>query len=180
MNGTIFVELRKYVGKKLGQGAWTELLNETGIGESLYVPLAEYPDQQAVDLIAAASKRVGKAVPVTLEDFGEFLAPDLIQMFDSLVDRRWKTLDLIVNAERSMHEVLRAVNPTVKPPKLECRRSGDDAVIILYTSPRKMCALAKGMARGVAKHYRERVDITELRCMHKGSPCCEIKITLLR
>jgi predicted hydrocarbon binding protein len=52
-------------------------------------------------------------------------------------------------------------------------------VVVIYESERKMCALAKGIARGVARHYGERIELNELTCMLAGKPSCTIAVKLL-
>jgi predicted hydrocarbon binding protein len=180
MNGTIFLGLRKYVRARLGQDAWEGLLDETGIGPRLYVPVGNYPDQEAVALIAAAANRAGRPVDAVLEDFGEFIVPDLMTMYASLIDPGWKTIDLITNTERTIHEVLRRSASQADPPRLKCTRHGDSEVVVIYDSPRKMCPLAKGIARGIARRFDEKVDLAETSCMLKGSPRCEIRVRLVK
>ena len=62
------------------------------------------------------------------------------------------------------------------PPALVCERTGLDEVTIVYSSPRKMCALARGISRGVAQHYGETVTINEEACMHHGAASCRIRV----
>jgi hypothetical protein len=142
MNGIILMELSKYVEAKLGQGAWERLLQDNGIGARMYVPLENYPDQEAVALVTAAAQRTG-------------------------------------NAEETIHEVIRRVNPKANPPRLKCERPSPEEVVIHYASPRKMCGVAKGIAKGIANHYGERVALMERACMHRGAPHCEISVKLL-
>ena len=49
-------------------------------------------------------------------------------------------------------------------------------VVVLYRSPRRMCGFARGIARGIARHYGETVEITDLSCMLKGQPQCTIAV----
>lgn len=51
-----------------------------------------------------------------------------------------------------------------------CTRTGPDEIVVDYTSARRMCALAKGIAKGVAKHYRESIAITEGSACSRGTP----------
>jgi predicted hydrocarbon binding protein len=37
-----------------------------------------------------------------------------------------------------------------------------------------MCAFAIGIAKGLAKHYNETIEVSQTKCMHKGEPHCEI------
>ena len=71
-------------------------MHEAGIASQLYVPIEDYPDQEAVALVTAAAKKEGKPVTVFQEDFGEFIVPDLIKMYGFLIDPKWKTIDLLV------------------------------------------------------------------------------------
>jgi predicted hydrocarbon binding protein len=40
----------------------------------------------------------------------------------------------------------------------------------------RMCAIAKGIARCLAAHYRETVRVGERACMLKGDPECRITV----
>ena len=180
MHGIIFAEFKKYVGTKLGENRWDSLLKESGIGQRLYLQIQEYPDQELAALVSTAAKSMGKPVPAVLEDFGEFIIPALVSMYKSLIKPEWKTLDFIENTEETIHKVVRIRNPGAKPAKLKCTRLGPNELIIHYGSPRKMCAVAKGMTRGVAKHYHEKVDITETTCMLNGNPACNISVKLVK
>lgn len=179
MNGIIFIELGKFVETKLGHGAWKKLLEGAGMGFPLYVPTQDYPDQDAITLISSASTLTGLPHNELLEAFGKFIVPDLVKMFGHLIDPSWKTLDLIEHTEQSIHQSLRRSTPNVKPPALKCERTSPEEVTIIYNSHRKMCAVAKGIAKGVAKHYHERISIAEPTCMLKGDAQCEIKVKLI-
>jgi Haem-NO-binding len=90
----------------------------------------------------------------------------------------WKTLDLIAHTEETIHHMLRNEGSQTNPPRLQCRRASPDAVVVTYDSPRKMCTLAKGIIKGIAKHYGERVTIGEPTCMLKGEIACELIVTV--
>jgi predicted hydrocarbon binding protein len=40
-----------------------------------------------------------------------------------------------------------------------------------------LCAVARGIVRGVAKHFGESVSITDRACMHRGDAECVIVVT---
>lgn len=144
-----------------------------------YSPVAEYPDSEAMASLAAASQLAGKPLGKFLEEFGEALAPKLLEMHFGLIQPEWRTLDLVTNAEEIIHSVVRRRNPVAKPPVLRCARYSDDEVQLVYASPRKLCQLAKGIVRGVARHYHEEVSINDQSCMNDGDPYCAIQIKLV-
>jgi hypothetical protein len=177
MHGTIFFELKKYVETKLGgQEAWDRLLSEADLGARTYEVMADYPDSELIKMIETASQIMQMPIPAILEDFGEFIAPDLLQMYAGVINPGWKTLDVIQHTEDEIHRVVRLHNRDAHPPKLKSIRTSDDEVVIEYGSQRKMCFVAKGIAKGLAKHYQESISISESSCMHNGDPSCTIVI----
>jgi predicted hydrocarbon binding protein len=176
MHGTIFFELKKYVETKLGNEAWSKLLSESGLKARNYEVMAEYPDSEAIQLSVTASRITGVPVRAILEDFGEFIARDLLQMYAGVIQPDWKTLDVIEHTEDQIHNVVRLHNRHAHPPNLKCVRASVNEVVIHYSSARKMCDLAKGITKGLAKQYQENIAISESSCMLKGDASCTIHV----
>jgi predicted hydrocarbon binding protein len=173
MHGTIFVELEKFVTSQLGEGAWAKLKTEAGISAARsYRPTFIYPDEELVALVGAGSRITGIPVPELLESYGEFIAPDLLAMYRGAIEPSWRTLDLIEHTEESIHTVVRVDHQGAAPPYLRAERRGPNEVAVTYTSPRKLCAVARGISRGIARHYGESIEITDVRCMHRGDEDC--------
>ena len=58
-------------------------------------------------LVQTGSKITNIPVPALLEAFGEFIAPQLLDMGRGSIQPSWRTLDVIENTEESMHTVVR-------------------------------------------------------------------------
>ncbi|MEX2584643.1 MAG: heme NO-binding domain-containing protein [Gemmatimonadota bacterium] len=179
MHGVIFSELRKYVDTRLGSDAWNQLLTQAQLGNRMYLPIQEYPDGDMVALVGAASEVTGLPKEAILEDFGEFIAPSLLGLYRTLVKPEWKTLDLLENTEQTIHSVVRARNPGAKPAQLQAVRTGPDVVDLTYNSERQLCAVAKGILKGIAAHYDEELAITEKECMHDGADACRMEVRVV-
>lgn len=169
MHGFIFSEIRKYVESKLGREAWLAVMEKAGLGRKEYENMLSYPDAEAVGIVVAASQITGIPVPTVLEDFGRFIGQDLVRIYRPLLDPSWKTLDFLLNVEETIHHIVRTRNRQAKPPRLVCSRVADDEVAIQYSSERRMSALARGIAAGVATHYGEEVEISEVPLTADGS-----------
>jgi hypothetical protein len=180
MQAIIFGELKKYVEEKLGDDAWRPLLREAGVSRHVYVPGQDYPDAEAGAIVAAASKKTGLEPDAILQDFGEFIAADLVRLYRHLIDPKWKILDLIEHTEETIHKAVRHDNPAASPPQLKCMRKAPDEVIIHYGSRRRMCGVAKGIVRGLARAYGEKVSLAERTCMLKGGAECQIVVNRAR
>lgn len=179
MHGIIFAELKKYIGEQLDGNAWDEILREVGIGVKHYLPIQEYPDGEMMKIVEAVSSWKSKDPSVLLEGFGEFIVPALLNMYKNLIRPEWKTLELIENTEETIHKVVRLQNPGASPPALQCKRIAEDEVEIFYNSERKICSVAKGIVKGIAKHFDEEVLLDEKGCMNSGDAVCSISVKLV-
>lgn len=178
MHGTIFSELQQFVAARLGEGAWEQLKRNAGIDPAKqYEIFRSYPDEEVGSLVGAASAMTGIAVSDLLEDFGEFIAPDLLEMYWGAIDPAWRTLDVIEHTESTIHAVVRIDHKDSSPPYLKAHRNGENEVAIVYTSPRRLCAVAKGISRGIARHFQETVTIEDAKCMHRGDGECVLVVS---
>jgi hypothetical protein len=176
MHGIIFAEFRRYAEARLGPAVWPTLAEQAGLANRMFLMAEQFPDVEFQALVVAAAGRMKLPLAAVLEDFGEFLAPDLLKMHAHSVPADWRTLELIEHTEEAIHQVVRQGNPNAFPPRIACTRVGEHEVVIRYTSQRKLCALAKGIVRGVAAHYGEGIRITESTCMLQGADCCTIAV----
>ena len=174
MHGIIHSELKRFVVARHGAGVWNELLKQAGLERAAYLASEQYPDDEASRIVATASRMTNLPAVAILEDFGEYIAPHLLEIYEPLIDPSWRTLDVIERTEGTIHSVVRLKDPAAHPPELKVRRIGPDEVELTYDSPRKMCSVAKGIGKGLGKHFGETIRITESSCMLQGAPSCVI------
>jgi predicted hydrocarbon binding protein len=179
MHGLIFTELRKYITIKLGKDVWNVLLKNAGLEAKAFMPFDAYADNDMMALVATASAITDKSASDILQDFGEFIAPDLLFMYQGIVQPQWRTLDVIEHTESTIHTIVREKNPTAQPPQIVCERPQPNEIVITYSSARQMCAVAKGIITGLAKYYREELIITESKCMLEGDSACIITVKVI-
>ncbi len=176
MHGVIFGSLKEFVEERMGPGAWPALLADANIGDKIYLASSVYPDEEIVALVGAASKKTGLPPGALLEAFGEHLVPMYLKMYGHLVKPEWRALDLIEHTEETIHKVVRARNPGAAPPVLHCARISPREIRLEYASARRLCAVARGIMKGVAAHYKERLAVTENACMLQGAPACIMQV----
>jgi predicted hydrocarbon binding protein len=176
MHGLIFVQLKKYASQRLGPEAWDELLHKAALQGRMYLPVQQYPDDELQALVRALSLRTGGDTDGVLQDLGAFMAPELMRMYGSLLQRSWTTLDVVEHTEDTVYRVLRARNQTARQPELKAERTAPDEVVVVYVSPRRLCGFAKGIVRGLARHFGETVSLDEPTCMLRGDAECRLRI----
>jgi hypothetical protein len=171
MHGIIFNQLRNFAQARLGENGWETLLRESKLPTRVYLAFQSYPDEEAAALLGAASKMSGRSVRHLLEDFGEYIVPNLLHIYGAFLQPGWTILDVVENAER-IHERVRR-DPHAKPPTLACSRLEPNTVRVIYTSPRKLCGVGIGFVRGLSTALGQKVDVREKQCVYNGAPHCE-------
>lgn len=174
MHGVVFSELQKFVVSKHAHAGWKAVTEKAELAHKVYLAAGQYPDSEIVSLVTAASAITGQEPSQIVEAFGEFIVPSLLKMYGHLLKPDWKSLDVIEHTEGTVHTVVRTSDKDALPPKLRTRRAGPDAVVLVYDSPRKLCALAIGIGKGLARHFKETLSISQTQCILKGDPYCEI------
>ncbi|HEX5102001.1 MAG TPA: heme NO-binding domain-containing protein [Polyangiaceae bacterium] len=170
----IHTALEKYVESSFGAETWKTLLARTGLEGAIFTPLGSYPDAQISALVKEAEALSNIPAATLLEGFGEFLVPTYLALYGSLLKPEWRTLEVIENTEETVHRVVRIRNPGAEPPRLRVRRTAPDEVELTYDSERKLCAVARGIARGVAKKFEQPLETRDRSCMLRGDPACVI------
>jgi predicted hydrocarbon binding protein len=174
MHGIIFQELRRYAMARMGEQGWDTLRQQAGLPENNYLAFKSYPDEEAVALVTAAAKLTGKSARAILEDFGEFIAPNLLKGYRALVQSHWTVLDVVENVER-IHERVRN-DPLATPPYLVCHRVDPNTVKVTYISKRRLCGVGIGFIRGIGNAMKQPVEVKESQCMLLGAPKCEFEV----
>lgn len=176
MHGLIFMYLHQFARKQAGEPAWQDWLHDAGLSRISFSPVQDYPDAAAVALIEAAGKALDRPAQTVLEQFGEFVAPEFLRLYSSLIHPEWRTIEVVANTEELIHATVRMRNPGAHPPMLQCLRTGDDEIRVVYSSPLRMCALARGIIRGLARRFNETVEVQDEACMLRGDPFCSLLV----
>ena len=180
MHGIIHLELQNFVVQHHGEAAWRALTDAAGLSSEIYTPLRSYPDEQLVALVGAAVALTGADATTLLEAFGAFLVPRYLALYGKLLKPEWRTLEVLEHAEDTIHRVVRLREPGALPPRLQAQRVSATAIKLTYDSPRKLCAVARGIARGISVHFKEQLAINDEQCMHRGHRECVMRFTLVK
>jgi predicted hydrocarbon binding protein len=177
VHGLIHVELERFARARLGDPAWDAAVAHAGLTGKEFLPTGQYPDADALALVVSLASGAGAGPQALLEQFGEALVPPLLATYGDLVDPAWGTIELVGNTEALIHTVLRATDEAARPPLLRTSVRGQDQIVVIYASERRMCGVAKGIIRGLATHFGENVEIDEESCMLTGAGACKLAVT---
>jgi hypothetical protein len=173
VHGLIFASFRDYLVSEHG----VDVAKDVTAGEPQYTLSQAYPDEQFLALLERACARTGLSADELLFEFGEFTASVTFARLYSVLFRASPTArDFLMTVETPIHEVVRETIPQAAPPKLAVTDLGAEGLEIVYTSPRRICALLRGLVEGTGRVYDEVVEVLELECMHHGAPACRFHI----
>lgn len=155
VHGSIFYLLKKFVIHSFDEETWNNFLKSANLKSDHFEITNNYPIEEIGDIIKAASDFTGLSANDLKEKFGEYLVPDLFQLYAGYLRPEWKTYEVILNTEQVMHGAVRKLNSTANPPVLNVTQVSDKLLIVDYFSARRMGALAVGIIKGIANYYNE-------------------------
>lgn len=175
MHGILFKYLKEYVEAEYGHDAWEAAMDEAGIEPKLYLPVTEYPDDEAVRLVDGILAVTDADEDDLLSSYGEVLAPELLGTFNAHIRDTWDAFDLMEHAGNQVFTVFYSEDGA--DGEVSATREDADTVVVHYGSSLELCELAKGVLRGIADEHGEDVAVTEQSCVHDGADHCEITVS---
>jgi Haem-NO-binding len=172
MHKLIFVNLQLFAGSEEKWQEWLSKSNLSDTGVYLDVP----SDIQAKQLLSTAAKLSHQSLNLFLRDFGIFTGPRLIAQFSHYIDKNWDVLDFLEHTEEYIHKEVRNQIRGANPPFLRASRLDKDNVMIRYNSSLRMCPFAEGLIESVSTYYKQKVLISQPKCMLNGDTECEILV----
>jgi hypothetical protein len=176
MKGIVFNLLEEAVVGAHGPDAWDQVLDDAGV-DGAYTSLGDYPDDEAMALVAAICARVGAPADAVLRDFGRAALPGLVARFPEFAAAHRSTKSFLLRLDDTIHPEVRKLYPHARPPRFAFEDPGPDALVMHYVSERRLCAMAEGMVEAAAAHFGEQVALVQTECMRRGAPRCTFVAT---
>lgn len=183
MQGLLYYYLQIFVRDAYGEAVWEHARERAGISERSFVLTRNYPDPYLPALLQGLGEELGEAAPAVEElmfDFGRHLGRCFERDFDFYFRRFVSAREMIAGIEPVIHAELRRRNPSSDPPALHTYPLPGGALRLVYDSPRQLCHVLRGLSTQVAHAFGQTVTIEEPRCMRRGDPVCEFKLTFAR
>jgi predicted hydrocarbon binding protein len=183
LQGLLYHYFRDFVEQRLGAPLWERARQRAGVPERSFVLTRVYPDRYVHDLLAAIREELGAEAPPPDEllfEFGRHVGRAFERDFDFYFRRFVSAHDMIAGIEPVIHAEVRRHNPHSQPPALRTSPAPGGGLRLIYTSPRALCDLLRGLAVQVGEAYGERVEIQELRCRKRGDEACEFLFSFSR
>lgn len=133
-----------------------------------------YDDATLLAGVGAASTLSGLGAETLLREYGRyFISNGLTSHLCTYVLSQVHSGQQLLLTMRDVHARLRTTEEGLTPPLFNYElASHPNEVVLLYDSPRKVCAVLWGAIEGAAARYGEQVHVVEETCMNRGAPVC--------
>lgn len=175
MKGVIFNLLEEAVVDQFGDTAWDDLLDAAEV-EGAYTSLGSYPDSEIMALVAAASAKLDLSPAAILRWFGKSAIPSLATRYPDFFSTPGNVRNFLLSVNTIIHPEVRKLYSGAGCPHFQFEERASGELIIGYSSPRMLCALAEGFIAGAADHFGESVQVAHAGCMHDGSAQCDLVV----
>ena len=176
MKGMVFVLFSEMIEERFGFELWDELITSTKPdSDGAYVATDIYPDQELLAYVATMSEKFGVPGNELVYAFGEYM----LGRFASIHPQFFEDHEL-KSFLKSVHDVIhvevKKLHPDAVLPHFDYEDTGPGTLVMLYRSPRQLCALAEGLIAGAANHFGVGVTSVHDTCMHHGADHCRIEL----
>ena len=160
-----------------GEDAWDDLLGTAGL-VGAYTTLGSYPDDHLGRLVTHAAIAFGMPAEDVIRWFGREALPLLAASYPEFFTPHTSTRAFLMTLNDIIHPEVRKVYPGADVPWFDMGEAADGAVVMGYTSRRRLCAFAEGLIEGAAAYYAEPVRIEQPTCMLVGDDACSLVVHL--
>jgi len=174
LKGIIFNLVEEVVTDRYGEDTWDSLLDAAGLDGS-YTSLGSYADEELLQLVTAASAALGMPAGDIVRQLGEGAIPLLVDRYPGFFEEFTSAQDFLLTLNDIIHPEVRKLYPGAQVPDFDFDTPEHGVLVIGYRSPRRLCALAEGFIIGAARHYGERVEVSQSRCLLRGDDQCRIR-----
>ena len=171
MKGIVFNLLEQVVTAEHGEDAWDRVLDGAGL-EGAYTAVGSYPDEQFLSLVAAASQETKTEPDVLVRWFGAQAMPLFAARYPAFFEGHTSARSFVLTLNNVIHPEVRKLFPGADVPNFEFATPEEGTVELGYISPRKLCSFAEGLVEGAAKHFGEKVTLSQTECMKRGDERC--------
>lgn len=174
MKGVILNVVEEVVVDGFGEQVWEQLLATIG-SDGVFTALGTYDDAILSDLVAAAAAVLDVSEADVLRHVGRQGYTLLAGRYPRLTERYASSRDLLGDLDKVIHPQVLAVSPGARPPAFEAEQTGT-RLRLAYSSARRLCHLAEGLAAGAVHEFGEEASVSQPTCVLRGDATCVIVV----
>ena len=175
MKGIIFNVAEATVSQEFGENTWDDLLDDAGL-EGSYTALGDYPVEQLMAIVTAASEKLSLPPEDVVRFIGRRGFAILIAKYPDMAVGHQSARSFVLALNEVIHPEVRKLYPGSDVPTFEYRASDEAVLEIEYVSNRQLCYFAEGLIMGCADHFDEIIELSQPVCQHHGARSCVLRL----
>jgi len=179
MKGIVFNQLQEFVELHHGLVAWDDaILNCDLPSNGVYVGTQSYDDEELFALVGHFCEVTGASAADITRAFGEFVFERLFKLAAPEAQKAPDLKSFLLMVHDIIHVEVMKLYHDANLPSFDYAQ-GENDLLMIYQSPRKMCFFSEGLIYGAANYFNEKINIKQPKCMHQGDESCHLEITFL-
>lgn len=179
MKGSIYCGLADFIEKSYGSTHWLKAVKACELPSNAeFISTEIYDDSEFELLIDKLSIFLVIEKEALVRDFGAYFFPTLMSLALSHVKDITDLFSFLHAVDSVIHIEVQKADPLAYTPTLLYDQPHENELMIRYVSSRKMCHFAEGLILGAAKHFSQKITISQSKCMCKGDEYCLISIVM--
>lgn len=176
MKGIVFNLLEEVVCAEHSERSWDTLLDAAGV-DGAYTSLGSYPDEDLFKLVSAAAKILNQSPDAVVQWFAREALPLMATKYREFFSPHTSTRSFLLTLNDVIHPEVRKLYPGANVPTFDYDTSSPDVLVMIYSSPRRLCSFAQGLIEGAAAYYGETLRFEQPACMKRGDPKCLFRLS---
>jgi hypothetical protein len=162
MYGMINEALKKMVMERYGQSMWDDIAQQA-CADDVFLRMGQYPDAMTYQLVAAASKSLGREADDILQEFGDYWIDFAYDAYGDLLAVSGSSFTDLIDNLNAMHTRVGQMMPDLTPPSFMLVDKAENSFILLYYSARKgLAPMIIGLLHGLGRHFNLQVEVEHL------------------
>lgn len=158
MKGIVFTEFLNFVSEVYGEDTVDDIIEMSALqSEGSYTSVGTYPHEELQQLCLALQNRTQTPVNRILHEFGIRLSVTFVQKYAAFFSRCGHYFDFLESIEDHIHKEVRKLYPDAELPNFKICERTPERLVVEYTSPRRLCALAEGLFEGTAIYFDKKI-----------------------
>ena len=176
MKGIVFTEFLEMVEGKFGYEVVDEIITTSNLStDGVYTSVGTYPHSEIVGLLMNLSDKVKIDPALLLKEFGKYLFDTFLKSYPQFFTSVDNVFDFLHSIDAHIHVEVLKLYPDATLPKFETKEDGHGNMTMVYSSERKMSALAEGLMEKSIAYYGENYAISVENITEDGK---QVKFTI--
>ena len=160
MKGIVFREFIDMVESQFSTKTADTIIEASSLSTNgAYTSVGTYPHQEMVDLVSNLATQTGISVPDLLKHFGRHLFGRFVEIHPNMTNAFSDVFSLLSALENTIHVDVNKLYRDAETPSFTYEENGQQQMVFIYRSRRRMADFAQGLIEGCVAHFKESMTI---------------------